>query len=476
MSTDCTTTNVRLQGPGGRELVGSFDGGAISSDGGATLLSEVERRTGIIAQLADCFTDHRKPEQVEHTVEQLLAQRIFGLALGYEDLNDHDTLRCDPLLAALIGHDDPTGEGRRREADRGKAGAGKSTLNRLELSPPGAGSDSRYKKIVAHLDQIEQLMVTLFVQAHEKPPKQIVLDVDSTDDPLHGDQLGKRFHGYYDCHCYLPLYVTCGEFVLAAKLRPSNIDDSRGVVAQLDRLVRQIRQTWPDVQIIVRGDGGFCRDSLMKWCEHYGIGYVLGLAKNPRLKRMIAKAMHKAKRSHERSGKAARRFVELRYRTLDSWSCERRVVAKAEYLSKGENPRFIVTNLSRSKWRTRPLYETLYCARGDMENRIKEQQLDLFADRTSAATMRANQIRLYLSTFAYTLMAALRRLGLADTELARAQCSTIRTKLLKIGTHVRVTTRKVWLAMSSAFPLQQLFIEIHRRLVATPVTATARSP
>lgn len=474
--TECNQQSFCFHHSGRREVVARFDGGRISSDGGALLLGQVERRTSILAQFARCFTDHRDPELIEHTVEQLVSQRVYGLALGYEDLNDHDALRHDPLLAALVGCADPLGERRRRKSDRGKALAGKSTLNRLELTPVGADENSRYKKITFSVRAFERLLVDLFIQAHAAsggPPEQIVLDFDATDDPIHGDQLGKFFHGYYDCYCYLPLYVTCGEHVLCAKLRPSNIDASAGSLSVLRRIVEQIREHWPQVRIIVRGDSGFCREHLMRWCENNGVDYILGLAKNARLRRAIGQPMHEAKQWCAQTGQAARVFTDLDYRTRKSWSRSRRVVAKAEHLPgmRGENPRFVATSISADQLDAQTLYEDHYCPRGDMENRIKEQQLHLFADRTSAATMRANQIRLALSTLAYTLLAALRRLGLQGTSMAQAQCGTIRTRLLKIGARVVVTARKVWVSLSQAFPLQQVFAAAYHRLTPTPVVA-----
>ena len=304
-------------------------------------------------------------------------------------------------------------------------------------------------------------------------PSQIGLDVDATDDPIHGNQLGKFFHGYYDSYCYLPLYVTCSEHVLCARLRPSTIDAATGVVGVLSRIIQQIREHWPQVRIIVRGDSGFCRENLMNWCEHNQVDYILGLAKNKRLLRMIGGQMHEAKQACEQSGQAARVFTDLDYRTTRSWSRSRRTVVKAEHLPgiRGENPRLVVTSIGIEELDARTLYEDHYCARGDMENRIKEQQLDLFADRTSCATMRANQIRLTLSTIAYTLLSALRRLGLKDTALAHAQCGRIRSRLLKIGARVIVTARKVWVSLSESFPLQEVFAAAYRQLTPTPIAA-----
>jgi hypothetical protein len=467
MKTQCTSESLPFQAPLRREVRASFDGGAISSDGGGLLLGQVERCTGILRQFAACFTDHRDPELLEHTLEELIAQRVYGLALGYEDLNDHDQLRYDPLLATLVGKADPSGQDRVRARDRGKALAGKSTLNRLELTPVGADRDSRYKKITAHSRAIEDLFVELFLQAYEQPPAQIVLDLDATDNPLYGEQLGRFFHGYYDCYCYLPLYIFCGEHLLCARLRPADLDGSAGSVKQLDRIISRIRRSWPQVRIILRADSGFCREPIMAWCERQDVDYILGLATNPRLKREVAAALVQARQQFEQTQQASRVFVEFQYQTLDSWSRARRVVAKAEYLANGENPRFVTTSISAEELAAAVLYERHYCARGDMENRIKEQQLYMFARRTSCATMRANQLRLWFSAIAYTLQVALRRRGLAGTELAQAQCHTIRLKLLKIGALVRVTVRKVWISLSESFPYRDLFIRVYRNLVNT---------
>src|SRR3954452_17933342 len=464
METECNPAYLDFPMLGRREVLADFDGGDISSDGGALLLREAEGLTGIIRQFAACFTDHRNPLLVEHTAERLVAQRVYALALGYEDLNDHDDLRSDPLLATVVGKDDPTGETRQRSRDRGKALAGKSTLNRLELTPVGADKESRYKKVACRTGDVERLFVSLFLQAHARAPERIVLDLDATDDPIHGHQLGRFFHGYYKSYCYLPLYIFCGDHLLCARLRPSDIDASAGSVKQLQRVVAEIRQAWPEVKITIRADSGFCRDPIMAWCEANGVDYVLGLAQNTRLKAMIATEQEQARVEFERTKEAARVFTDLQYRTLDSWSRERRVVAKAEHLAKGANPRFVVTSLAAEGRAAKPLYEEDYCGRGEMENRIKEQQLHLFADRTSAATMRGNQVRLFFSSIAYVLLEALRRLGLAGTELAEAQCQTIRLKLLKIGALVRVTVRKVWVKMSSGCPYADVFRQVHANL------------
>jgi Transposase DDE domain group 1 len=464
METQCNSTYLDFPMLGRREVLADFDGGDISSDGGALLLRKTEQLTGIIRQFAACFTDHRDPDLTEHSVEHLLAQRVYGLALGYEDLIDHDDLRRDPLLAAIVGKADPTGKTRRRPRDRGKALAGKSTLNRLELTPTGADAESRSKKIACRTHDVEQLFVTLFLQAHARPPEHIVLDLDATDDPIHGHQLGRFFHGYYKSYCYLPLYIFCGDHLLCARLRPSDIDASAGSVKQLKRIVAQIRQAWPQVKVVIRADSGFCREEILRWCEEDGVDYVIGLAQNPRLVAAIAAELEQVRERFEATRQPARVFAELRYRTLDTWSRERRVVAKAEHLAKGANPRFVVTSLSVEDRAAQPLYEEDYCGRGEMENRIKEQQLHLFADRTSARTMRANQIRLFCSSIAYVLLEALRRLGLAGTELAEAQCQTIRLKLLKIGALVRVTVRKVWVRLSSSSPYAEVFRRVHANL------------
>jgi Transposase DDE domain group 1 len=470
MTTQCTNPTFTFQPLGPRAVLARFDGGAVTSDGGSLLLGEAERLTGALRQCAACFTDYRDPDAIEHTVLQLLSQRVYGLALGYEDLNDHDTLRLDPLLATLVGKTDPTGHDRRRAQDQGKPLAGKSTLNRLELTPPDANADSRYQKIVAHPEAIERLFVDLFVQAQATPPTEIILDLDATDDPLHGQQEGRFFHGYYKEFCYLPLYVFCGEHLLVAKLRTADNDASWGTVDVLDWLIPQLRAAWPAVRIILRADSGFCRDEIMTWCETHGVDYLFGLAKNSRLVEAIERPLADALLRYLQTGVAARVFADFIYQTRDSWSRARRVVGKAEHLPKGPNPRFIVTSLSAEEWEARALYEDGYCARGEMENRIKEQQLMLFADRTSTAWLRSNQLRLWFSSLAYVLVQTVRRLGLAGTALARAQCGSIRLWLFKIGALVRVTVRKVWVAMTSACPYQEVFGQVYANLRRARVT------
>ena len=444
MPTECSRDLFGYEVVEGRQVVAAFDGGQVTSDAGALLLGAANRALGLVRRLAGCFTDGRAPELVEHTVETMLMQRICGIALGYEDLIDHDELRHDPVLAALAGKL----EARRKDC---APLAGKSTLNRLEHAPASAALD-RYHKIGHDAAAIEELLVALFLEAYARPPERITLDLDATDDPLHGHQEGRFFHGYYDCYCYLPLYVFCGRHLLAAKLRRASIDASAGAVEEVARIVGQIRESWPWVEILLRADSGFARDELMVWCEANGVDYVFGLARNQRLVGAIADDLAAAAaESLARSG-PVRRFADFFWRTLDSWSRARRVVAKAEHLPQGANPRFVVTSLDAGTIDARTLYEDVYCARGEVENRIKEQQLDLFADRTSAATMRANQLRLWFASFAYVLLEALRRIGLRHTQFATATCGTIRLKLLKIGAQVRTSVRRIKVAMASACP------------------------
>jgi len=469
MNTECTAGQLEFHGLGRRAVVGQFDGGRISSDSGGLLLREVEQRTGILSRLSGCFVDHRDPDQIEHMLESLIKQRVMGLALGYEDLNDHDVLRSDPLLGLLSDVADPTGADRRRARDKGCALAGKSTLNRLELTPKDASAESRYKKIVARAEAMDELLVEVFLEAYESPPEEIVLDVDATDDPLHGQQEGRFFHGYYRAYCYLPLYIFCGEQLLCARLRRADQDAAAGTEEELARIIESIRRRWPETRILVRGDSGFCREDLMGWCERHEVDYVFGLAKNTRLKAAIAAELCVAQAQYEASGEAARVFKDFRYQTRKSGSRQRRVIGKAEHLAKGENPRFVVTSVSTTNLDARAVYEDLYCARGEMENRIKEQQLALFADRTSTHAMRSNQLRLYFSSFAYVLMQTLRRLGLKGTALAKAQCDTIRLKLFKIGAHIRLSVRRVCIAFSESYPYADLFRQVLRTLQGIPL-------
>jgi hypothetical protein len=457
MPTECNPDQFDFARVEGRKVVAAFDGGAMTSDAGALLLGATDRAVNLVERLAGCFQDARKPELVEHAVSTLVGQRVFAIALGYEDLNDHDELRHDPVMAILAG---------KLAANRQDCApvAGKSTLNRLELSKP---TPSRYHKISHDGGAIEALFVDLFLEAHGKRgPGQITLDLDATDDPIHGDQEGRFFHGYYDNYCYLPLYIFCGRHLLAAKLRKANIDAAAGAVEEVERIVGQIRARWPRTRILLRADSGFCREALMAWCEQNRVDYVFGLAKNARLIAEIETELAHAEQEAKKSGKPARRFKDFRWSTLDSWSRRRRVVAKAEWTHGEANPRFIVTSLKPDKAPMRDLYEQVYCARGEMENRLKECQGDLFADRTSAATMRANQLRLWFASMAYVLMCALRRIGLKHTRLAEATCGTLRLTLLKIGARVLVSVRRIKLAMTSAHPWRDEWTLAHARLSA----------
>jgi hypothetical protein len=428
----------------------------ITSEAGALLLGATDRAIGMMDRFARCFRDLRSPLLIEHTVRTLIGQRVFGIAMGYEDLNDHDALRHDPMMAILAG---------KLEARREDCApvAGKSTLNRLELSRP---LPSRYHKISYDGEKIKELFVSLFVESHRKPPKQIILDLDATDDPLHGHQEGRFFHGYYDGYCYLPLYVFCGRHLLASSLRRSNIDGSAGAVDEVERIVAQIRQDWPKVRILLRADSGFAREALMAWCEANGVDYVFGLQRTVRLVAEITEELAQAAEDSKLTGEPARRFKEFMWTTRESWSCRRRVIAKAEYTKDDENPRFIVTSLKVDEAGARHLYEEVYCARGEMENRIKECQMDLFADRTSAATMRANQLRLWFASMAYVLICALRRIGLKHTAFAKASCGTIRLQFLKIGALVKISVRRIKVAMASGYPHKGEFGAAHALLMA----------
>lgn len=575
-----------------RTVTSDFEGGRITSDGGVLLLGEVDRLYRITERLAKCFTDYRDAERTEHPLLDLLRQRIYALCCGYEDLNDHDRLRFDALLAAVIGKEDAQGENRRREADRGAALAGKSTLNRLELGRVGDDADSEYHKIVADLDAIEDLLIELFLEVHGTPPAEIILDMDPTDSPVHGEQWGRHFQAYYDEYCFLPLYVFCGEHLLAARLRPGDVAATTGAISVLEKLVGRIRARWPEVKILFRADGAFSEESLMAWCETHHVDYVLGLAGNSRLLAELSQEQREMAAASAASGESERTYRDLDYRTLDSWSRTRRVVAKVEHLpgavgdtvcpveaekaaraaealeseaheaqerarlaseqasaeaaaaqaqqaeaattkaSAGRgrdeqacaaraaakqltesaqqarqtarqaarsaaraekeaekvrerahaarrqadwaaeqttwqgksNVRFVVTNVAMATMSAQALYEQGYCPRGDMENRIKEQQLYLFADCLPCERMRSNQIRLYFSSFAYCLAQLLRRDGLCGTPLARAQCHTIRSCLLKIGGQVKVTVRRVWVHLSSSYPYRELFQQVVENL------------
>jgi hypothetical protein len=460
MPAQCTPDRYGFEAVCGRRVEASFDGGVVTSDAGGLLLGLVWKALALPGRLAACFADRRDPDLIEHSVETLVRQRVMGLAMGYEDLNDHDRLRRDPVLGLLA---------EKLEASRKDcaAVAGKVTLNRLELSGAEA---TRYHKIAHDGAAIERLIVDLFLESREQAPEEIILDLDATDDPLHGGQEGRFFHGYYDCYCYLPLYVFCGHDLVAAKLREANLDASAGAKEEAERIVTRIRARWPLTRIILRADSGFAREGLMAWCEANGVDYLFGLARNERLAQEIASDMEHARCEAEVTGKPARRFKDFSWRTRKSWSRTRRVVGKAEWLSGKANPRFVVTSLAPERAAALRLYEELYCARGDMENRIKEAQGDLFGDRTSSRSLRANQLRLWFSSLAYVLLTSLRRLALAGTVLAVASCLSLRLKLLKIGATVTTSSRRIKLAMAQGFPFQETFAIAHQRLAAAART------
>ena len=488
--TDCSQSKLEFQGLGGRKVEADFSGGHLSSNGGTLFLREVDERLQLSSRLSRCFRDLRDQRFVEHRLPTLIAQRVHGIALGYEDLNDHEALRLDPLFAASCGRRDVLGEERLREEEPGKPLAGKSTLNRLELG--AQDKQGRYRKIQADTGKVRDLLVTMGVEAIPAKSKVIVLDFDATDDPIHGEQEGRFYHGYYKNYCYLPLYCFCGDIPLWAELRSSDRDGSAGTREALEVIVPAIRKRFgKKVVIIVRGDSGFCRDELMSWVESQpNMYYCLGLARNKRLQRMlepvfegviedmghpdlVLAALAAGAKEVPKPEGSARRFEELRYRTLDSWSRERRVVGKAEIANGKRNPRFIVTNITGEEpWAKddplfqngRCLYEKFYCSRGDMENRIKEQQLDMFADRTSTSHMASNQLRLWFSTFAYMLVSRLRAFALKGTRLAKATVGSIRLHLMKIAAHVTVSVRRIHVRLASSCPMADVFAQAHRIL------------
>lgn len=465
MNTQCTSAPIQIRSKLAKELVLDFQGGEITSDAGLPLLSAVDKKLSFFDRIAACFKDFRDSKRIEHSTKELLAQRILALALGYEDLNDHDQLKRDPLLAAIVGKKDLLGEQRSRARDIGNPLASSKTLNRLELTGSNSGPQERYHKIVCCDGKLEELLVDLFLESYSKAPKRIVLDLDHTDVLLHGKQEGRFFHGYYDNYCYLPLFIFCENQLLVAKLRSSDGDPMRGVVEEVARIVGQIRQAWPETKILIRGDSGFCREEFMAWCESQeNVDFLFGLRKNNRLIDEIEFEKLLVEADYILTQKPQRRFKEFQYSTLDSWSRERRVIGKAECLEKGFNPRFIVTSVKTEDYPGQELYEDDYCARGEMENRIKEQQLYLFGNRTSAHKFRANQLRLWFSSLAYVLLESLRRLGLKGTSLERARCDTIRLKLLKIGARVKVTARKIWTRLASSYPYQELFRQVWQKI------------
>jgi hypothetical protein len=465
----CNQEVFEFQDHNGQKVVASFDGGHLSSDGsGALLFRELELRTGTIQRLAGCFRDGRNPELIEHSVEALLRQRIGALSMGYEDLNDHDSLRYDPAHGLMSGKADIEGR-HRSEKNRGKALAGHSTLNRLEQS--ALGGDGRYKKIIPDTEKIEQLLIEEGVKAIPRKSRRIVLDFDATDDPLHGAQEGRFFHGYYGHYCYLPLYCFCGNIPLLALLQDAKTDASAGTVDALQKIVPAIRRRFGHrVEIVLRGDSGFARDAIMHWCERNGLFYCLGLKRNTRLQAELAPCFETLQSDLDAGllELPVRRFIEFEYRTLNSWSSRRRVVGKAEVLAKGENPRFVVTNFEVEHFDARALYEDFYCARGDMENRIKEQQQDLFADRTSTHAMASNQLRLWFSAFAHLMLSQLQAIALRGTRLAKATIGTLRLRLFKIAARVKVSVRRIRFELAEGCPDQDVFAQVFRNLQAWP--------
>ena len=458
-----------------RQVVTDFSAGHLSTDGGILLLRQIDEGLGISRKLAGCFHDQRNPLFIEHSLRELVAQRLLGLAAGYEDLNDHNLLRLDPLFAVAVGKEDPLGMNRAPQ-DQGKALASASTLNRLEL---GNNKHTRCHKISADHQAIEDSLLLMGVRCSPKASREVVIDLDTTDDPLHGHQEGRFFHGFYGSYCYLPLFAFVGSVPLWAQLRTSDGDAARGAVEALKKIVAAVRKRCPKARIIVRADSGFCREEIMAWCEAQEpqVYYCLGLARNSRLLELIGEKFARVRESAILCGGVARGFTEFQYQTLKSWTRPRRVIAKAEVLQDKDNPRFIVTNLPAKgfedkqqqcpdRFCAQKCYEDFYCARGDMENQIKQQYLDLDADRTSTHWMASNQLRLWFSAFALLIFQRLRTLALQGTQLAKATAGTIRQRLLKIGAMVTVSTRRVYVRLASAFPLQDLFVQAHRALAA----------
>ena len=457
MKTECIQNELNFQGIERKKVVADFNGGTITSDTGILFFRELEKTHKIIERFSNCFNDCREQKKIRYKLKELVMQRVFAICQGYEDLNDHDTLRDDPIFGLAC-------ERMERDEETGGYVSGKSTLNRLECGSKEIGEKERYKKISYDEEKAAEAILEISLDTVIEEPKEIVLDFDSTDNPIHGEQEGRFFHGYYDCFCYLPLYVFWEEKLLVAKLRQSNIDGSEGAQEELERIVAAIRKRWPEARIIFRGDSGFCRDKIMSWCEENGVFYLTGLARNSRLQRMIGKDMNDAKTAFEATRKAQRKFKDFRYKTRKSWSCERRVVGKAEYLEKGANPRFVVTNLPEEEYPAQMLYEEVYCARGDMENRIKEQHLGLFANRTSSHMMRSNQLRLYFSSLAYIFMNEFRSVCLKGTPFQTAQCDTIRVKLLKVGARIKVSVRRICISIATGFPHQAVYIKALQRI------------
>lgn len=464
-----------FQDLGTRKVVADFSGGTLSSDGGVLLVRQVDLSLGLTRRLADCFADARNPIFVEHFLPELLAQRIYTEALGYEDLNDHEHLRRDPLLATACGKADPLGT--ERPLHPGAPLAAPATLNRLELSN---NKHTRAHKLPHDPQKIEALLLQLGAHCLPKRASEIVLDLDAMGHRLHGLQEGRHFNAYYDDYVYLPLYAFVGDIPLWAQLRTADHGAAHGVVAALGKIVAAIRQRCKKARIIVRGDSGFCVDELMSWCEAHGVYYCLGLGKNSVLIENLQSALAQARARHCLTGAATRVFTEFEYQTVRSWNRARRVIAKAEVSAQGDNPRFLVTNLpaqgfkeeqDQTRFTAQRLYEELYCGRGEMENVLKQQRLDLAADRMSTRHLASNQLRLWLATFAYLLLERMRTLGLRGTELASATAGSVRLKLLKVAAAVRVSVRRVYVQLSSAWPMQEIFRLCHRRLMQpSPVT------
>jgi DDE family transposase len=437
--TQCTTEPLAFARLGSRRVEADFSGGDLTTDAGALLLREADRRVGLLDAFNDVLPDPRHPAFITHPQRALLTQRVFGIACGYEDLNDHDALRHDPLWQAIAEYD-PSAE---------QPLASSPTLCRLE---------NRISR--AALLRMANVLVDKFIASYVTAPECLILDFDATDDVVHGHQEGRFFHGYYDNYCFLPLYVFCGDQLLVAYLRTADADAARHTRAILKLLVQRLRAVWPEVRIILRGDSGFCRWRLMRWCDHHGIGYILGLARNSRLQELAEPLTHAAALRFERTGQPVRLFDTIAY-AAGSWDRPRRVIVKAEHNAQGDNPRFVVVNLPGAP---QMLYDEVYCARGEMENRIKEQQLMLFADRTSCHKFLANQFRLLLSAASYVLVETVRRLGLVGTEMARAQVSTLRLRLFKVAGLVQVSVRRLYVRLASGFPLQDLFALVLQRL------------
>jgi len=470
MTTHHKSTQMEFEALERKKVVADFTGGQISSDGGGLLLREIDKIFNVTNRLVNCFNDFRKPDLIDHSVRELVAQRIYTLALGYEDLNDHNDLSRDPLLATVIGKQDPLGKSRKSNKDKGIPLASPSTLGRIERTKENANQNSRYEKVVCDFDKLRRVFTDIYIESWgKKAPKQIILDIDPSDIELHGNQELIHYHGYYGHNCYLPIYLFIGEYPIAVKLRPSDIDGAKGVVEFIKPVIKQLRKKWPKVKILLRADSGFCREELMEFCEaQKDVDYLLGMGRNSRLKPRLDKLVTQASHSYEQTGKTIRFFQSFGYRTLDSWSRVRRVIGKAECNSHGSDIRFVVTSLKAGEYGAQEIYEKIYCARGEMENRIKEQQLDLFGIRASSHTFRANHLRVWWSMAAHLLIVKLRDYALPGTKYSSAQAATLRVRLLKIGALVEISVRRIHIRLSSAFPQQELFFEIYKKLRGPP--------